>query len=112
MKPEVYDAVVMRSGGRCEAEVETSASWVRCWHPATEVHHLLPKSRGGRILDDYGETCHLLHLCKSDHMQAHSREHADGLMIDGTVTWDKLNNRPIYKGTDPELRRKYTPTNG
>lgn len=112
MKPEVYDAVITRSGGRCEAEVHNGLFWSRCTSPATEVHHMLPKSRGGRLLDDYGETCHLIHLCTADHQQAHSRKDAAGLMIDGTVTWDKLNNRPTYRGTDPELMRKYTPTSG
>lgn len=114
MRADVYEAVVARSGGRCEAEyaVMWAEEWHRCPAQATEVHHLLPKSRGGRILDDYGETCHLIHLCKTDHMAAHSRKDAEGMMIDGSVTWDKLRNRPIYKGTDPELKKKYTLTSG
>ena len=45
-------------------------------------------------------------------MQAHSRQDADGMMIDGSVTWDKLNNRPIYKGMDDYLKRTYPPTVG
>ena len=73
---------------------------------------MLPKSRGGRILDEYGETCHLIHLCTPDHQQAHSRKDAMGLMIDGSIAWDKLNSRPKYQGTDPELMNKYTPTSG
>jgi 5-methylcytosine-specific restriction endonuclease McrA len=112
MKQEVYDAVVTRSGGRCEVEVEHAGTWLRCGSPATDVHHLLPKSRGGRILDDVGETCHLIHLCREHHAQAHSRKEAHGMMIDGSVTWDKLRNRPVYQGTDPELTRRYTPTVG
>ena len=113
MKSEVYDAVVTRSGGRCEAEFAVMWSdWMRCPAPATEVHHLLPKSRGGRILDDYGESCHLIHLCKTDHIQAHSRKDAEGMMIDGSVTWDKMEQRPIYQGTDPELKTKYGLTSG
>jgi hypothetical protein len=113
VKQEVYDAVIERSGSRCEAEVEVLPSlWMGCAKPATEVHHMLPKSRGGRILDDYGETSHLINLCQEHHMQAHSRKDADGLMIDGSVTWDKLNHRPIYKGTDTILSKKYTHTSG
>lgn len=71
---------------------------------------MLPKSRGGRILDDAGETCHLIHLCQPHHQQSHSRKDAEGLMIDGSVTWDKLRNRPSYKGTDQELTRRYPST--
>lgn len=112
MKPETYEAAAKRAGGRCEAEVRFAGTWERCYHPAEELHHMLPKSRGGRILDDYGETCHLIYLCKSDHMQAHSRKDSLGLMIDGSVTWDKLNQRPIYQGRDPELTRKYGPISG
>jgi hypothetical protein len=114
VKEEVYQAVVTRSGETCEVEVELAGSfWGRCTAAATDVHHMLPKSRGGRILDGIGETCHLIHLCREHHAQAHSRKDADGLMIDGSVTWDKLRNRPVYKGTDPELMRRYpTPTAG
>lgn len=112
MKKETYEAVAARAGGRCEAEVEVFGHWERCHLPAEELHHMLPKSRGGRILDDFGETCHLIYLCQSDHHQAHSRKDALGLMIDGSITWDKLTNQPRYTGTDPELTRKYTTTDG
>lgn len=107
MKQETYEKVAARAGGRCEAEVYTTAGWTRCWNPAEELHHMLPKSRGGRILDDYGEIYHLIYLCKSDHIQAHSRKDADGLMIDGSVVWDKMKNRPWYQGTDPHLTATY-----
>lgn len=114
MKPELYDAIITRARGRCEVEVELPliSGWSRCGDQGTEVHHLLPKSRGGRILDEVGETYHLILLCKTDHLQAHSRKDALGLMIDGSVVWDKLTNQPHYTGTDPYLMSKYTPTSG
>lgn len=114
MEAELYEAITTRSGGRCEAEVFMShpLGWIRCGEPATEVHHLLPKSRGGRILDEVGEMTHLIHLCKTDHMQAHARKDAEGMMIDGSVTWNKISNRPEYRGTDPILTQRYTPTSG
>lgn len=111
MSPELYEAITERSGGACEAEIFVSDDfgWMRCGAPATEVHHLLPKSRGGRILDEFGETEHLIHLCKTDHMQAHARMYAEGMMIDGSVTWNKMTSRPEYRGTDPTLTQRYTP---
>lgn len=109
MDADLYEAITTRSGGRCEAEFWAGPrfQWIRCGDPATEVHHLLPKSRGGRILDEAGETEHLIHLCKEDHMQAHARKDAEGMMIDGSVTWDKIQKQPRYQGTDPTLKRKY-----
>lgn len=113
MKEATYTKVVTRSGGMCEAERELSTGgWQRCGAPATDVHHMLPKSRGGRHLDNCEETYHLIHLCRDDHQQAHSRKDAFGLMIDGSVTWDKLSQRPMYKGTDPYLSKKYSPIDG
>jgi hypothetical protein len=80
--------------------------------PATEIHHLLPRSRGGKNLDAVEEIYHLIHLCRQDHSLAHARIDAYDLMIEGSVTWDKLTNRPAYRGTDPYLRRRYTPIDG
>ena len=111
MDDALYSSIVVRSRGRCESEVWVSG-WFRCDSPATDVHHLLPKSRGGRILDDYGETYHLMHLCRECHSIAHSRKEADGMMIDGSITWDKINNQPIYKGEDSYLKRKYRGISG
>lgn len=68
---------------------------------------MLPKSRGGRLLDQVHETYHLIHLCQEHHMQSHSRKDAEGMMIDGSVVWDKLTNRPTYQGKDPYLKRSY-----
>lgn len=101
------DLVKARSRGRCEAEVEIRGRWSRCGHQATEIHHMLPRSRGGRHLDSEGETYHLIHLCREMHAMAHAREDADGLMIDGSVSWDKIKDRPVYQGTDPVLLAKY-----
>lgn len=107
MRDELYEAIIIRSDGRCEAEVESGGQWMRCTQAATDVHHLLPKSRGGRLLDAVLETAHLIHLCREDHQQAHSRKNAEGMMIDGSVTWNKITNRPEYQGTDPYLRKRY-----
>ncbi len=114
MKADLYEAITTRSGGMCEAEVwvEKAQQWVRCGVPPTDVHHMLPKSRGGRILDEYGETAHLIHLCRDCHAQAHSRKDADGLMIDGSITWHRTLNRPLYRGTDPTLTSLYGLTSG
>ena len=109
MRPELYEAITTRSGWRCEAEV-WHGTWLRCPMLATDVHHLLPKSRGGRILDEVGETSHLIHLCRECHAQAHSRKDAEGMMIDGSVTWNKITSKPEYRGTDPTLTQRYTPT--
>lgn len=68
---------------------------------------MLPKSRGGRILDQHGETAHLIHLCRAHHSQAHKRSQAEGLMIDGYVTTDPLTNNPVYTGSD-EVLSKYS----
>ena len=73
---------------------------------------MLPKSRGGRHLDEVLETYHLIDLCQEHHMQSHSRDNAEGLMIDGSVTWDKLTERPSYTGTDPVLSQRYTRIGG
>jgi hypothetical protein len=113
MDPSLHRAIVMRSQGRCEAEVEVSGVWLRCSNPATDVHHMLTKARGGRNLDRIGETYHLIHLCRDCHRLCDGADaYAGGMLIEGNVTWDKLNSRPIYKGTDPYLTKRYTPTSG
>lgn len=104
--------VKARSRGRCEAEVLVGDVWMRCTAQATDIHHLLPRSRGGNILDEYGETTHLLHLCRQDHTEAHSRKSAEGMMIDGSVVWNRDRTRPQYTGTDQTLRKLYGHTPG
>lgn len=113
MDEVLRETVKERSGGWCEAEVLIQETyWKRCPAKATDIHHLLPRSRGGNILDEYGETCHLLHMCRTDHAQAHSRNSAEGMMIDGSVVWNRDRTKPRYQGTDPELKRKYGHTDG
>lgn len=66
---------------------------------------MLPRSRGGGVLDEHGETAHLIHLCREHHLQAHSRKDARGLMIDGYVTTDALTGQPVYVGDDALLAK-------
>lgn len=103
-----------RSGDRCEAETwrstprSTSGTWRRCGSTATEVHHLLTKARGGRNLDRVGETYHLIHLCNACHRLCDGQDAYDGgMLIEGEVTWDRLWNRPVYRGPDEYLSMKY-----
>lgn len=113
MTPELRGKIKRRSQGRCESEVFTTGVWLRCANRATEIHHLLTKARGGRHLDKVGETYHLMHLCRECHMASDGAlAYIGGMLIDGSVIWDRLRNRPVYQGTDPYLTRKYTPTDG
>jgi hypothetical protein len=79
--------------------------WIRCGNRAAEVHHMLTRSRGGKILDAAGEIVHLIHLCKNCHARAHG---AGGrkLMIDGYVTTGP-DGSPVYEGSHPELLERY-----
>jgi hypothetical protein len=111
--PELRARVRERSQGRCEAEVFLGGIWLRCTEPATDIHHLLTKARGGRHLDRVMEMYHLMHLCRECHRASDGAlAYQGGMLIDGSVTWDKLNERPIYQGTDPYLSRRYTTTSG
>jgi len=121
MDPALRQLVALRSGRRCEAEVEWSdpkskrfrTTWLRCGAPATDIHHMLTKARGGRNLDRVHEIYHLIHLCRLCHNQSVGQDAYDGgLLIDGSVSWNRLTNRPEYTGTDPYLKRKYTPIAG
>ena len=50
----------MKNGG-CEAMIQLyNGTWTRCWRKPTESHHMLTRARGGRILDEVGETYHLI----------------------------------------------------
>lgn len=98
-----------RAADQCEAMVRSGRIWVRCIAPGTDVHHMLPRSRGGHILDRHGESYHLVVLCRAHHRHAHEmRKDADagGLMIDGQVSTG-LTGKPVYRGTDTYLLRKY-----
>jgi hypothetical protein len=113
MNHQLREQVRARSQGRCESEVWISGVWLRCTERATEIHHLLTKGRGGRNLDEVGETYHLIHLCRECHRASDGAPaYEGGMLIDGSVTWNKLTKRPEYRGTDPYLTRKYTSTDG
>lgn len=105
-------AVYERSGGRCEAAVdERGHPDHRCLNKAEEIQHALPRSRGGYLLDAVpGEIYHLIHLCRPHHRWA-ERERAiaytTDLLIAGDVNWDKLTQRPVYRGPDPYLSKEY-----
>jgi 5-methylcytosine-specific restriction endonuclease McrA len=68
-------AVAARSRGRCETHLEGV-----CSHEAGEVHHVLPRSRGGN--DHTLER--LRHICSPCHHWVHDNPHAAralGLLI-------------------------------
>ena len=101
-------AVLVRSYGRCEAEVEVRGVWTRCFTSPVEVHHALTRARGGDVLDSAEETYHLFALCLRHHRRAHEPGgYRAGLMIEGYVTIDRLTNRPFYVGPDEYLRGHY-----
>lgn len=104
-----YDQVKQRSTNRCEAMVYIRYNvYARCWRSPVEVHHMLTRARGGLLLDDAGETRHLIALCSAHHKEAHKEGgFAKGLMIDGYVT--TANGEPVYEGSDPILRERYGP---
>lgn len=52
--------VARRSGGYCEARMEG------CEGLAVHMHHVLPRSQGGRH-----EAANLLHVCATDHDRIH-----------------------------------------
>lgn len=100
--------VVARSHGRCEAMVRmpltsTRVVYTRCFRKPIEVHHMLTRARGGKILDGTGETAHLIALCSQHHKVAHSAGgHQAGLMMDGYITTGP-DGGVVYQGSDPRL---------
>lgn len=101
--------VLKRSLGRCEAFIQVDDRTPRrCPEMATDIHHLLTKARGGENLDKVGEVYHLIHLCRQCHTACDGGEAYDGgMLIDGSVEWDRLRQKPVYRGSDTYLRRKY-----
>lgn len=91
----------------CEAMVRVyTGAWTRCWRKPTERHHLLTRARGGRILDEVGETYHLIDLCHIHHRLADGGDaYAGDLLIDGYVS--RSNGRVVYQGSDEYLSDKY-----
>lgn len=98
-----------RSNGKCEAMVLVQYRvWTRCGKWPVEVHHALTRGRGGRILDEAGESYHLIALCGEHHRGADGEDAYDGdLLIDGYVL--RENGVIQYFGTDSVLNEKYPP---
>lgn len=81
--------------------------WTRCWHQPTEKHHALTRARGGRLLDEVGETYHHIHLCHEHHRMADGGDaYAGDLLIDGYVITE--GSSLVYYGTDTYLSAKYS----
>jgi hypothetical protein len=106
---ELRQRIYRRSGGRCELYIEYSETVRgRCSRAGREIHHMLTKARGGVILDNAGETMHLIHLCQEHHRYSDGQQAYDcGLLIEGYVTTDKVTGRPRYSGPDHQLRTLY-----
>mgnify|MGYP003329687016 CR=1 FL=1 len=102
-------AVYHRSGKQCEAMIWVDTVWTRCGISPVEVHHLLKRSQGGNALDEAGETYHLIALCNKHHKDAHTSGtgYESEMMIAGEAIWDSLLDRPVYRGPDEVLSKKY-----
>lgn len=112
MNKDLRRQVMYRAMQRCEAEVERGGGqtslWSRCTNPASDVHHMVTKARGGHHLDDVWETYHLIALCRECHDRcAGETAYEGGMLIQGHVTWDRLARRPVYNGPDEYLTQKY-----
>lgn len=95
-----------RSEGCCEAMVNVRGIYARCWQGPVEVHHLLTRARGGNLLDEVGETYHLIALCPGCHRRSDGGDaYMNGLLIDGYVNRD--GNRIYYTGSDSYLSQRY-----
>jgi len=106
MSHQLRTIVRKRSGGMCEAMILVNNVWTRCWDKPVEMHHLLPRSRGGRILDAVGEDYHLIDVCPKHHRESDTGEgFVGGLMISGYVVLN--GDRPVYTGPDEFLKEKY-----
>lgn len=85
--------------------VRLSRAWVRCGRAPVDDHHVLPRGRGGGLLDECGETLHHLALCRVHHTEVDERGTSSGLLIDGYVYRDGLY--VVYVGTHVNLSKKY-----
>lgn len=109
MNESLRRSIGTRSRGRCEAFIQLQTGYpARCSQPATDIHHLLTKARGGRALDRAGEIYHLIHLCRECHQAADGAEaYKYGLLIEGSAIWSNILGRPIYTGPDSYLSNTY-----
>jgi hypothetical protein len=98
-----------QSHGMCEALLQVQPQiWARCGIQPVEVHHRLPRSHGGLLLDEIIETYHLLALCRKHHEYAHKnpeQAYMVGLLLHGSVLTS--HGHLVYSGDDPFLMRKY-----
>lgn len=101
----VRDQVIARSGGHCEAMVRLRRSWTRCGRQPVEVHHMLTRARGGDVLDEEGETEHLVALCPQHHRLAHNEGVKTGMMIQGYAYRDGVE--AVYEGSNESLKEKH-----
>lgn len=95
----------------CEAMILLpSGKYTMCGCTPVETHHRLTRARGGRILDDAGETYHLMDLCHEHHRMADGGDaRAAGLVIDGYVTTCSQCGLPSYFGPDEYLSERFGP---
>lgn len=79
--------------------------WTRCGKSPVDDHHVLPRGRGGGVLDDVGEAFHHLALCRAHHEEVDRLGPASGLLIEGYVYRDGMYI--VYSGPNEYLTNKY-----
>ena len=106
------EEIYKRSDKQCEAMVLVDVIWTRFGISPVEIHHMLKRSQGGNTLDEVGETYHLIALCPAHHKHAHTTDkgYQEEVLILGDVIWDNIEHRPVYRGPDPTLSKRYPPT--
>jgi hypothetical protein len=85
--------------------VRLPRAWVRCGKSPVDDHHVLPRGRGGGILDECGEAFHHLAVCRAHHEEVDNRGTSSGLLIDGYVYRDGMYI--VYEGSNWYLLAKY-----
>lgn len=71
---------------------------------------MLKRSRGGELLDQVGETYHLIAVCHQHHRYIETSGESTGGLIDGYVVTDSLTGQPVYTGSDEYLTSRYGST--
>lgn len=110
MDDQLRRKVIKRSRGMCEMMIDygTGLGAHRCTNPASDIHHMLTKARGGEALDRVQETYHLLHLCRPCHLASDGASaYEGGFLIEGSAIWDSMMQKPIYSGPDTYLTKAY-----
>lgn len=99
---------VVRADAACEAMVPVGGKFTRCGVRSVDVHHRLPRRRGGSLLDRELEIYHLVCLCRPHHEWTHRRPNLAtelGLFIEGEAV--RNGTYIIYTGPDEYLLNKY-----